>query len=462
MMLRVVRVALLAAFETTLVALPLLALAAIALPWPGLFGAVLLGWLADGAARRARRPFPYLLLALAPLIAASGLLWLVIGGNPLALWQALLPGQPQSGLAYLAVLAAFFLAWRGASLAGHDSATILTLAGRGTAVVAGALLVGPLVRAGATVPNDLLLGYVAIAIGSGLGSLALAHVFETSADRGRALDARWILLLASVIGGVLAIGVTLTALLSGDVALAGVISLLRFILLPLALIGAAFVYLLTVVFGDLIRALFALLGQALARINILPEPPPPADTAPVDSAAVETMVALAQQATFLLSLIPLAVLLVLLVLWRRRARRLETDEERESLDVSQNLFADLRDLLSSLRNPFQRRVSGLAAALATLRGADPVTRVRRAYVQTLLALEERGLRRPPAQTPSEWYATVAPTLPDPAPLADLTAVYERARYRPAGVAPTDAAIAEQAAQTVQAMARDNPVIKKSS
>ncbi|WP_245668960.1 DUF4129 domain-containing protein [Chloroflexus islandicus] len=443
------RIVLLAAFETTLVALSLLVLAALTLPWPGLFSAVLLGWLADGAARRLRRPFHYLPLALAPLLAATGLLWLVIGGDPLALWPALLPGQPQSGLAYIATLVAFFLTWRGAGLESHDSATILTLAGRGMAAVIASLLVGPLLRAGAALPDDLLFSYVAVAIGSGLGSLALAHLVETAADRARVFDLRWTLLLLGVIGGVLAIGAALTALLSGEAALDGVVNLLRFLLLPLALIGAALVYLFTVIFGDLIRALLALLGQALAQMNLRPEPPPVTDTAPIDDAAVETVIALAQQATFWLALIPLAVLLVLLVWWRRRARRVATDEERESLDVGQSLLADVRDLLGALRNPFQRRLSGLQAALAALRGADPVTRVRRAYIQALLALEERGLRRPPAQTPAEWYATVAPTLPDPAPFAELTAIYERARYQPAGVEPAEAAIAEQASQTVR-------------
>ncbi|WP_322487056.1 DUF4129 domain-containing protein [Chloroflexus sp.] len=443
------RIVLLAAFETTLVALPLLALATLALPWPGLFGAVLLGWLADGAARCLHRPFHYVPLALAPLLAATGLLWLVVGGDLLALWLALLPGQPQSGLAYVATLVAFFLTWRGAGLESHDSATILTLAGRGMVAVIASLLVGPLLRAGAALPDDLLKAYVAVAIGSGLGSLALAHLVETAADRARVFDLRWTLLLLGVIGGVLAIGAALTALLSGEAALDGVVNLLRFLLLPLALIGAALVYLFTVIFGDLIRVLLALLGQALAQMNLRPEPPPVTDTAPIDDAAVETVIALAQQATFWLALIPLAVLLVLLVWWRRRARRVETDEERESLDIGQSLLADVRDLLGALRNPFQRRLSGLQAALAALRGADPVTRVRRAYIQALLALEERGLRRPPAQTPAEWYATVAPTLPDPAPFAELTAIYERARYQPAGVDPTEAAIAEQAAQTVR-------------
>ncbi|WP_299643970.1 DUF4129 domain-containing protein [uncultured Chloroflexus sp.] len=446
-MIRLLRIVLLAAFETTLVALPLLALAAIALPWPGLFGAVLLGWLADGAARRLCHPFHYLPLVLAPLLAATGLLWLAIGGDPLALWPALLPGQPQSGLAYVAALVAFFLTWRGAGLESHDSATILTFAGRGMIAAIASLLVGPLVRAGAAVPADALLTYVAVAIGTGLGSLALSHVIETSANR--TVDGRWSLLLLGVVGSVLAIGAALTALLSGEAALDGVVNLLRFMLLPLALIGAVLVYLFTVIFGDLIRALVALLGQALAQMNLRPEPPPVTDTAPIDDAAIETVIALAQQATFWLALIPLAVLLVLLIWWRRRARRVETDEERESLDVGQSLLADVRDLLGALRNPFQRRLSGLQAALAALRGADPVTRVRRAYIQVLLALEERGLRRPPAQTPSEWYTTVAPTLPDPAPLAELTAIYERARYQPSGVAPADAAIAEQASQMVR-------------
>ncbi|MBO9316589.1 MAG: DUF4129 domain-containing protein, partial [Chloroflexus sp.] len=128
-----------------------------------------------------------------------------------------------------------------------------------------------------------------------------------------------------------------------------------------------------------------------------------------------------------------------------------TDEEHQSLDVGQSLLSDLRDLLGTLRRPFQRRLSGLQAALLALRDADAGTRVRRAYVQALIMLEARGWRRSPDQTPSEWCARMAAVLPEANPFTDLTANYERARYRLDGVDETEAEAAENALQALQAV-----------
>ncbi len=441
---RWLRIGLLVAFEASLTGLPLLALTGLALPWLGLAGAVALGWLADGI----RPPYRRGALALAPLAAAAGLGWLTFGLDPLRLVTALWPAQEQSGLIYLTIVIAFFLVWRGAGLAASDSVTLLTLIGRSVLIVGASLLLAPIFRAGSPLPTDILLVYVGGLAGAALGALALTHVSETAASQRQAVDGRWIALLAAVIGGVLATGVALVALLSGEAALEGLVTALRLLLLPLALIGSAIVYLLAEVFGGALRALLGLLAQALTQLNLLPEPPPTQEATTVDTGAVETVVAVAQQATFILALIPLAVLLVLIMLWRRRARVTISDEERQSLDVGQSLLADMRDLLGALRSPFRRRLTGLQAALAALRGADPSTRVRRAYVQALLALEARGLRRPPAQTPAEWCASAAPSLPDPASLATLTSAYERARYRPAGADPADADAAEQASRAL--------------
>ncbi len=445
MITRWLRIGLLIAFEATLTALPLLALTGLALPWLGMAVAVGLGWLADGM----RTPYRRGALMLAPLVAAIELGWFAFGLDPWQLVLTLLPGQPQSGLVYLTVLTAFFLVWRGAGLTTYDSVTLITLFNRGSLVAGGSLFLVPLFRAGSPPPTDLLLGYVAVLVGSGLGALALTHALETVTAQRQMVDVRWMMLLGAVIGGVLTIGAVLVALFSGEAALAGMLTALQVVLLPFALIGSLIVYLLVETLGGVVRALLGLLGQSLAQINLLPEPPPTQESVTVSDGAVETVIAIAQQATLILALIPLVALLVLLLLWQRRVRRLATDEERQSLDVGQSLLSDLRDLLGKLRSPFQRRLTGLHAALAALRGLDPSTRVRRAYVQVLLALEARGWRRRTAQTPAEWCETVAPLLPDPAPMVTMTAAYERARYHPAGATPADAEAAEQAARALQ-------------
>ncbi|MBO9311566.1 MAG: DUF4129 domain-containing protein [Chloroflexus sp.] len=450
-MTRLLRLGFLAAFEATLVALPLLALTSIVLSWPGLWSAVILGRLTDEIGRRLRWPFHRMLLVAAPVIAACWLSWLTFDLDARNTLAALQPGQPQSGLVYLAVLVAFFLVWRGVRLVEHDHATILTLARRGLAATITALVLGPLLRAGAPVADNLLLLYIVVFVGSGLSSLALTYVLEAAPDQAHTLNVRWSLLLLLVIGGMLVIGIAFAALLSGELAFTGIVTLLQWILLPFALIGALFVYLFTVIFGGMIRALFAAFAQVLARMNLRPEPPPTSDTTIVDDNAVETVIIIAQQATFVLALIPLVLLVIFLLLWRRRSRRADTDEEHQSLDVGQSLLSDLRDLLGTLRRPFQRRPRGLPAALVALRGTDAVTRVRRAYVQALIMLEARGWRRSPDQTPSEWCARMAAVLPEPKPFTDLTVSYERARYRPDGVDETEAEAAEDALQVLRAV-----------
>ncbi len=450
-MTRLLRIGFLAAFEATLVALPLLALTTIVLSWPGLWSTVMLGRLADEIGRRLRWPFHRMLLVAAPVIAACWLSWLTFGLDPRNTLAALQPGQPQSGLVYLAVLIAFFLVWRGVKLVEHEHATILTLAGRGLVATIAALVLGPLLRAGAPIANDLLLLYIVAFVGSGLSSLALTYVLEAAPDQAHTLNVRWSLLLLLVIGGVLGLGIAFAALLSGELAFTGIVTLLQWILLPFALIGALFVYLFTVIFGSTIRALFAAFGQVLARMNLQPEPPPTPDTTIVDDNAVETVIIIAQQATFVLALIPLVLLVIFLLLWRQRNRRANNDEEHQSLDVGQSLLSDLRDLLGTLRRPFQRRLSGLQAALLALRDADAGTRVRRAYVQALIMLEARGWRRSPDQTPSEWCSRMATVLTEPKPFTDLTVSYERARYQPAGVDVSEAESAEDCLQALQAV-----------
>ncbi|WP_232218963.1 hypothetical protein [Chloroflexus sp. Y-396-1] len=91
-MTRLLRIGFLAAFEATLVALPLLALTTIVLSWPGLWSTVMLGRLADEIGRRLRWPFHRMLLIAAPVIAACWLSWLTFGLDPRNTLAALQPG----------------------------------------------------------------------------------------------------------------------------------------------------------------------------------------------------------------------------------------------------------------------------------------------------------------------------------------------------------------------------------
>lgn len=431
----------LAALEATLVSVPLLALTSLDVAWPWLFGLVLLGRFADAASLRfpARRERPMLVGA-----AVAGALALVtqhLGIGLIAALVGLFPSGPQFLAIYALTLVALFLFWRGTRLDTRDSAAISALFGRGVGVIFFALIAGPLVRAGAF-PGGPLAAQVVGFISLGLLALALGHANDEGELRGRRLTWRWLLALGLAIGLVVLVGGLLTALLGGGEALAVAQGLIRLVLLPFAIIGATLAWVFITFFAG---PLAALIQAILARLRFTPiEPPPTGDAALTDAEGwldpgmIERM---AEQLTFLMALIPIALLIVALLVLRRRARPRAEEEERESLGLFDSLGSDLRDLLGRIANPFARPVHGLRAALAGLRGDDPTTRVRRAYVRLLLRLEARRQTRADSQTPAEFAPAAAVATAAPGPIGDLTDAYEAARYNPAGA---DVGAAERA------------------
>lgn len=435
---------LLVALETTAVSLPLTAVAAGAPPWPLLAGATLLGWLADQAALRLQARFERPALLAGALLATA----LVIGGElgvglPGA-FGALVPGSPRVLHAYALLLLALLLFWRGTRVDTRDSAAVGALFTRGAAAGVAGLLVGAIFATGQPAGSPAVLGQIVALVGLGLLALAVSHAQEAAGGRLGGLDRRWLLTLLAAVGAVLALALGAAALLGQGEATAAIQGLLRLILLPFALVGGAIVWLILALFAGPLRALIAAL---LARLRGL-EPLPVADNAFGDQqgqAAFETITRIANGATFLLALIPIAILVAAILVMRRRARpRTEPDEERESLGALTSLAGDLRELLAGQRNPFARRPEGLRAALTALDGDDPTTRARRAYVRLLLLLEGRERVRPPARTPAEFAPEAAAALEADEPVARLTAAYERARYDLEGATPALADDAEAA------------------
>jgi hypothetical protein len=150
----------------------------------------------------------------------------------------------------------------------------------------------------------------------------------------------------------------------------------------------------------------------------------------------------------LFGLLPVFIILALILLSRRRRRRVtDRDEERESLWSWRSAADDLRNLFARRKTEIDQ---GLRGALATLRGNDPISRVRRSYVRLLLIGERRDQPRTLAQTPHEYEPSAAALIPRAQhAIAALTRIYERARYHPNATTTADAARAEQALQTIQ-------------
>ena len=106
----------------------------------------------------------------------------------------------------------------------------------------------------------------------------------------------------------------------------------------------------------------------------------------------------------------------------------ESDETREIILSRDLLSAQLAALLAGLRPRRTARDAG-AAPFLSLDGETEGRRVvRRAYQELLAAMQERGRPRERNQTPQEYAAAIAAELPDGAALADMTGVYNEARY----------------------------------
>ena len=266
------------------------------------------------------------------------------------------------------------------------------------------------------------------------------------------------LLLASI-GAPLALALLLASAFSADVAAliaqvyVGIVQLLVWLITPLVI----------VVFG-VVEALGRLLrGLATSSPPVPPPTPvgPPALPGTAQGTPAGLPAWLGPLASLLVELLPVLLTLVLVL---RRPRRTRLDdagaEERESV---WSWEAAGRDLQSWWQQIWGRRArperDALTAALARLRGDDPVTVIRRTYVQLLIRGEQTDRGRAPEQTPAEYAQALAPLFPgDQEALLILTRTYEQARYHPTTTTPAHAAVAVNAWEQIASAA---PLSRKS-
>lgn len=414
--------------------------------WMLLLGIVLLGALLDWAAQLwlpAERQ-RLALFGIALLLALWVIKARVVGDyGPLGGWGAALdalfslrsgPGGPS----YLLLLVTLYCFWRGSRLLGHDQTRLRAYFTRAT--IALMVIVGfgfwianaaPEVIAPAT-------GMVLVFFAAGLLAIALADVSDGEEAAARRLDWRGLLTLAGAIGLVLVVGVLFVSLFGMGVAQAlftiwtVVVTIIVLILLPLVLLMEAAIQWVISTIGVLPTSPLANLQEQ--QLQQQQQAAEPLRALPPWLAALIQLV---------LAMIPLLVMAGLFLLMRRRARRAAPrDEERESLWSWRGMAADLRGLLAGLRRAEE---GGLRAALARMRGADPVSRIRRSYIRLLLLGEARERPRAAPQTPREYAPDAGALLPSAAqPIATLTDAYERARYHPSSAGSADADDAERA------------------
>jgi hypothetical protein len=281
---------------------------------------------------------------------------------------------------------------------------------------------------------------------TGLAALALTSLAMASRSGGRVFEARlrldryWLGSVASVIVGILGLGLLLGALIAPETVaqvLSGMLRVLQQILIYLiiliSLLLYPIMYLLSIVLTPLLRRLFELLSRVLLPLSDLsrlfgPERQPEGRPAGIIDRLPEG-----------LRWVALAVLLFVIGLaFARAVRRLlagnreeEGVEEVRELILSRDLLRrQLATLWRSWLNWLGRRSKPAFSPFLSLEG-EPLTRraVRAVYQALLAAARERDLPRPRHETPIEYRRQLEAELPTGGDaLGIITQEYVQARY----------------------------------
>lgn len=344
---------------------------------------------------------------------------------------------------YIALAASMWAWWRGSRLIDLEHADVMRLLRGGVIAVAvltgllalGGVEPGLVPEAGSGQPG--VAAEIVFFLVLGLVTLSLTRIVSTE---GSSTQWRW---LRSSVFSALAIAILglIVLAVAAEPARALLRGGLQWTLYAVFLALSPLFWLIFKLFALLRDLLIA--GGLIAPNPLLPQAPPPQDQPP-ETSPLDGLAPLLTTTTALLLLIPILMLIALILWTTRRRRQAETaaDEERESIFTWSALGADLRDLLRGLRRTTHD--GGLRAALGRLIGGDPATRIRRRYVQMLLAGEEAGKERPRAATPHEWAPALTELAFDDRSVGTLTDIYEQARYAPNSIDEADARRADAA------------------
>jgi len=429
----------------------------------GITIALLVGLVVTAVTRRWEQTRQQRILGMLAIVGAGVLLvkrGLGGGYGPLGGWGVFAAALRGQGSAYLALLLALVAGWRGTRLLVPTvPAEVQQRFKRGLLVLvalAVAAVLLPLANPAAArrAASGAVIGYVVA------GLLAQALFRETSAERGdRRLSGRNLLILLAATGIPLILALALASWFAADVAA------------MIARAYTAIVELVLIVISPIVAVLFALLEGLIGWIRHLsanaplPQLPTPAPAPALPDSSSTAPVGLPAWLIALLRLLPyLLPLALLIIVLLRRPRRTHPEassaEERESVWSWQAAGQDLQAWWHQLRRRLARPARDtLAAALARLRGDDPVTVIRRAYVRLLIRGAQTDHARAPEQTPAEYARSLAATFVDEQDaIQTLTSRYERARYNSTATTTADASAAVAAWERLASL----PVLRKNS
>ena len=289
---------------------------------------------------------------------------------------------------------------------------------------------------------------VVVFVAGGLLALALTNI-AVDAERGE--HRRWVATAVVPVALLVLLGVAGAALVS-PVLRQAVVALIQGLLAGVSVLLAPLAALVSV----LVASVRSALAGAGTVSSPLPSAAPLAEPAPtpVPTAGSDIPLYLSLLSVALRALVVLAFMIVVWLVLRWAARSLQRshqlgDDERSSVWSWRDLQQDLRNLLRAQLPQLRQAPSGLVAALRALRGQDPATRIRRAYIRLLLLAAQRNRGRAPSQTPHEYESTAAELAPDvEQQVTLLTHAYEHARYG-GSASPAQAAAVEHALQQIE-------------
>ena len=369
---------------------------------------------------------------------------LLVGG-PAALLEVFFGFGEQSSVAYLGLLGALYVVWRGINLTLLVDEDVRDVFGRNMLAVLGILLVGVLGGAFSdTLLSTFITGEVLLAFTLGLLLVAFVRQHEAAPEMQRI---RGWHNLAPVLGATLLIimlSLGLLGLLGANAAkllnriIISILLLIFTIIAPLLdLILRGFIWVFERLNVPEMLGMLQNLAAGLAQRTALQQ---------------QTLQDIGQSFPWLSTLlhvleIALPILAILLLVWffirRQRRRSGLVNEERESLFSWEDFRADLADLVGRLRK--RADADSLELALARLQGESPAIRVRRSYIKMLIAARDRSAARSLSTTPREYQPQAQAAFPEArAALQTLTSHYERARYHADTSTAQDATEAEAA------------------
>ncbi|MCZ7572521.1 MAG: DUF4129 domain-containing protein [Ardenticatenaceae bacterium] len=383
-----------------------------------------------------------------PMRLALAAALLLLGILAVQAWAATHALRP-AALTLLAGGYAWWRSWRLASQ-GATSSTARAAFGRGMLAWAGAAFAWQLLPA-ETVD---LVGGLMLFVGASLLALALSALNDarqgSAGTEGPAFDRTWGTLVGGVIAVVLLIGLGLAAWLA-PATIEALVAHLQPLAQLLAIVAEWIMTALVLLVTPLVYLLIWLITQ-LSLSEFLWQLPPPQPLQPEQNEkALPALFHIPPWVTTLVELL-LVVVLVAIGLWilRLALQRYEAENEAGVLETrhivaSRDLVAaQLRSLLANVRARLAIRLRE-EPFLPLGPGRDPRHRIRAAYRAFLVAAAARGVTRVAGETPAAFAGRLAAQAGAPrAPLDELTAAYEPARYDTATLDPAQATTAENA------------------